>query len=205
MRVYILQHAAARKIVGFSPIEPRMIDIQIKSYGARDLEEAKIMEIKSYLKCEMKILSSIIDQLNIVRIFPPAKENWNVLYVEFSSDKEVDIVFNHTRAITKNDHKVIRYTPKQMFDRFKAVQNLAYNIRKEEGLKTRVKIGLTDFLLSTRSPNSPVWHTRSLPTDLPAIDLSQSFHPPASPPPGRPNPQVSVTDLSPSKTDSASA
>ena len=100
--------AAARKIVGFSPIEPRMLDIQIKSYGARDLEEAKIMEIKSYLKCEMKILPSIIDQLNIVRIFPPAKENWNVLYVEFSSDKEVDIVFNHTRAITKNDHKVIR-------------------------------------------------------------------------------------------------
>ena len=31
-----------------------------------------------------------------------------------------------------------------MFDRYKAVQNLAYNIRKEEGLKTRVKIGLND-------------------------------------------------------------
>ena len=33
--------ASARKIVGFSPIEPRMLDMQIKSYGARDIEEAK--------------------------------------------------------------------------------------------------------------------------------------------------------------------
>ena len=190
--------AAARKIVGFSPIEPRMLDMQMKSYGARDIEEAKLMEIKSYLKCEMKILPSIIEQLNIVRIFPPAKENWNVLYVEFGSDKEVDIVFNHTRAITKTDHRVIRWTPKQMFDRYRAVQTMAYNIRKTEGLKTRVKIGVSDFLLCTRSPTSPVWHTRSLPNDLPAIDLSQSLPTPTSPPPGRPNSQVTGSTSTPS-------
>ena len=116
------------------------------------------------------------------RIFPPVKENWNVLYVEFGSDKEVDIVFNHTKAITKKDHRVIRWTPKQMFDRFRAVQTMAYNIRKEEGLRTRVKIGINDFLLCTRSPTSPVWHTRSLPNNLPAIDLSQSLSTPVSPP-----------------------
>ena len=178
--------AAARKVVGFSPIEPRMLDIQIQSYGAKNMEEAKLMEIKSYLKCEMKILPSVIEQLTFFRIFPPAKDDWRVLYVEFGSDKEVDLVFSHTRAIHKNDHRVIRWIPKQMFERFKAIQALAYKIRKEEGLKTRVKIGTSDFLLSTRTPTSPVWHFRKLPDNLPTINMDEFQSSSTSPAPGRP-------------------
>ena len=96
--------APARRVVGFTPIEPRMIELQIQSYGAKDTEEAKIMEIKSYLKCEMKMKPSDIDKLDIVKIFPPAKENWNVLYVEFGSDYQVDMLFSHTRNMVKQDH-----------------------------------------------------------------------------------------------------
>ena len=47
--------ASARKVLGFSPIEPRMLDLQINSYGAKDIEEAKLMEVKNYLKCELKM------------------------------------------------------------------------------------------------------------------------------------------------------
>ena len=39
----------ARKIIGFTPIEPRMIELQKTAFGARDTEEAMLMEIKSYL------------------------------------------------------------------------------------------------------------------------------------------------------------
>ena len=52
--------AAARKVVGFASIEPSMLDIQMSGYGARDLEEAMLLEVKSYLKCEMKVLPSVI-------------------------------------------------------------------------------------------------------------------------------------------------
>ena len=52
----------ARKIVGFSPIEPRMLDIQMRAYGAQNVEEAMIMEVKSYLKCEMKVPQSEIER-----------------------------------------------------------------------------------------------------------------------------------------------
>ena len=72
--------SSARKIIGLSPIEPRMLELQMQSYGARNIEEAKLMEVKSYLKCEMKLRSADIQKLNIVNIFPPAKEKWNVLY-----------------------------------------------------------------------------------------------------------------------------
>ena len=44
---------AARKVIGLTPIEPRMLEIQMRSYGAKTKEEAMLMEVKNYLKCEM--------------------------------------------------------------------------------------------------------------------------------------------------------
>ena len=166
--------ASARKIVGFTPINSRMLEMQMESYGAKDLEEANLMEVKSYLKCEMKVLPSVIEKLKFVRIFPPAKEDWNVLYVEFESEKEVDLIFNHTSSIMRPDHRVIRWIPRQMFERFKAIQSLAFKIRKEEGLKTRVKIDHVDFQLSVRAQTSSRWCCRKLPNELPEFDLEQN-------------------------------
>ena len=166
--------ALSRKIVGFTPINSRMLEMQMESYGAKDIEEAKLMEVKSYLKCEMKVLPSVVEKLNFVRIFPPAKEDWNVLYVEFESEREVDLIFNHTSSMTRPDHRVIRWIPRQMFVRFKAIQALPYKIRKEEGLKTRVKIDHVDFQLSVRAQTSSRWCYRKLPDELPEFDLDQN-------------------------------
>jgi hypothetical protein len=165
--------AAARKVIGFSPIGSRMLELQMNSYGARDMEEAKLMEVRSYLKCEMKMLPSAIDNLDIIRIFPPAKQEWNVLYVEFGSENQVDTIFSYTKNMVKKDHRVIRWIPKQMYDRYRAVEGLAYRLRQEEGLKTRVKLGRTDLVLSTRQPESSVWYNRILPNNLPEVNLEQ--------------------------------
>ena len=94
--------AGARKIVGFAPIEPRMLTMQIESYGAKDQAEAMQMEIKSYLKCEMKMLPSEIEKLDIMEIFsPPGQKDWDTLYVEFGNEYQVDKVFQHTKYIRK--------------------------------------------------------------------------------------------------------
>ena len=76
----------ARRIIGLTPIEPRMLDIQVKSYGAKNMEEAMLLEVKSYLKCEMKVKPTELEKLDIVRIFPPAKESWDTLYAEFRKE-----------------------------------------------------------------------------------------------------------------------
>ena len=126
---------AGRRVVGFTPIEPRMLDLQIQSYGARNMEEAMLMEIKSYLKCEMKVKPSEIEKLDIVRIFHPAKENWNVLHVEFGSEYQVDKLFSYTRGMVKQDHMVVRWYPRQMYDRYRAAESIAYEIRKKTELQ----------------------------------------------------------------------
>ena len=179
--------SSARKVVGLTPIEPRMLEMQMENYGAKDMEEAKIMEIKSYLKCEMKMRSSDIAKLDFNRIFPPAKENWNVLYVELGSDYQVDMVMSHTRYMVKHDHRVVRWYPRQMYSRYRAVEAIAYDIRKNLKHKTRVKVGRDDIELSTREADSTVWRRQVLPSSLPEFEMA-GFGPSmaSSPPPGRP-------------------
>ena len=182
----------ARKIIGFTPIKPRMIKLQKTAFGARDTEEAMLMEIKSYLKCEMKVKPSDIDKVDIVKIFPPAKEDWNTLYVEFGSESEVDKLFRYTRVMCKPDHRLVRWIPKELYERFRALESKAYNLRenmKSQGtkVKTRVKVGRRDLEFSVKFPNSG-WKTELLPDGLPEIDLEAGRKPSltSSPPPGRP-------------------
>ena len=76
-----------------------------------------------------------------------------------------------------------------MYQRFSALQTVAYKMRKNDGVKTRVKIGQSDFELSIREQGSSFWQRCVLPTDLPKIEttnLFSSLQNSTSPPPGRP-------------------
>ena len=88
--------------------------------------------------------------------------------MEFGNEYQVDTIFSYTKNIINKDHRVVRWIPWQMYDRFRAMEGLAYKLR-QDGLKTRVKIGRTDLLLNTRDPSLPVWSNRKLPNNLPAI------------------------------------
>ena len=66
----------------------------------------------------MKVLPSEIEKLDIVRIFPPSgQDDWNILYVEFGSEFQVDKVFQHTKYMKKQDHRVIHWFPREMKER----------------------------------------------------------------------------------------
>ena len=197
-----------RKIIGFTPIEPRMLELQIQSFGAKSEEEAMRMEIHSYWKCEMKIKPSEIEKVEIVRIFHPSKEDWDTLYVEFKNEVDVDKIFGYTRVMVKKDHRVVRWFPTEMFERYRAVEKIAFDMREEKKklgikLQTRVKIGKYDIELKYRLPDS-YWRDQPLPGDLPKIDPGARARPvmSASPPPGRPGrAPTSPTSSRPSRAD----
>ena len=186
--------AGARKVIGLTPIEPRMIEMQIKSYGAKDTAEAMLMEVQSYLKCEMKMYPSEISKLDIVKIFPPPghDDDWKTLYVEFDNEYQVDKVFQHTKYMIKRDHRVLHWFPQEMKERRHAIEKIAYDIREAgranmNRIGTRLKVGKDDIELSTKLPTGK-WKRELLPPDLPAIDLQYNPSPVGvtSPPPGRP-------------------
>ena len=89
----------------------KMLQLQMKSYSAKNMNEAMLMEVKSYLKCEMKERPSDIEKLDIVKIYPPAKEDWNVLHVEFGNEYQVDKLFGYTKWMV-GDNRMVRWYPK---------------------------------------------------------------------------------------------
>ena len=94
-----------------------------------------------------------------------------------------------------------RWIPRRMYERFSALQNVAYHMRKNDNVKTRVKIGQSDLELSIREQGSSFWRKCQLPDHLPEISenlFSSSRTGSVSPLPGRPGrphgPAVSVSD-----------
>ena len=141
----------------------------------------------------MKLKSWPFERLNFVRIFPPNKEDWNTLYVEFGSEHEVNMIYKHTRVMVKQDHNVVRWYHKELFERFQALDSISYSMReemKQKGirLRTRVTVGKNDLEFSTKMPGGR-WKYQPLPAGLPKIDLECASRPSltSSPPPGRPD------------------
>ena len=140
-----------------------------------------------HMSNKLRMLPSEVEKLDIRRIFPSARENWKILYVELGSDHEVDTIFRHTRNMVNKDHRVIPWVPRQMYDRFRAVESIAYAFRRNQNHKTRVKVGRDDLELCTREPGSSIWKKQELPENLPKFEIAEIRHALASsPPPGRP-------------------
>ena len=107
-----------------------------------------------------------------MNVFHPAKDDWNTLYVELGSEKEVDHLYTYTRHINKQDHRVFPYIPKELYRRYRAAESYMYTVRHEKKVKTKVRIGAEDFILSTKAPGCSYWRMCPLPSDLPSIDLN---------------------------------
>ena len=90
-----------------------------------------------------------------------------MLYVELGTEHQVDSLFSYTKMIRNKENRVTRWIPKQMYSRYRELEKVAYSIRREEHLK----IGLTDFELSTIDTRSAVWKRCSLPANLPKINV----------------------------------
>ena len=143
----------------------------MQSYGAKDIEEAMLMEVKNYLKCEMKVKPSVVEGLDIVKVFHPAKDDWKTLYVELGHELEVDLLYTYTKNITKQDHRVFPYIPKEMYRRYRGAESFLYSVRQNNRVRTKVKVGVDDLMLATKVHGSTFWKNCSLPDNLPPIDL----------------------------------
>ena len=190
------EEEAVRKIfktsnitLGLSPISKDMIEEEVNKQMTvtgleRDKVEAKVLKeaVKDFLIMEMKVKEDHFEKLGIVRIFAPKKVDWNTLYVVMENIEQADWVLYHSRYLPKVEKgqvqaKVLKYIPRQLFDRWNALQAYAYNIRKDSNWEVQTKIihGKDDFHLQTRHKNGDIklWsNDLKLPDNLPKIELS---------------------------------
>ena len=182
----VLQNA--KKVLGFSPITIEDISHLKAQHGTDDDARAMHLSIKEFLSLEMKVPSTVLDTINILNVFPPAKNptNWKTLYAEFPDSATTDLINQYARNLLPG-RSVSIYVPHSLFPRFAAVRDIEHSYRNGDiKHKTRIKYGTSDFVLivKPRDTNSS-WTYVSL-SSLPPLQLSMfDGNLTSSPPPGR--------------------
>ena len=204
----------ARRVLGFKPIDKvhveqcmRRVEQDNENLSNKDAwEKAKEKAVSEFLKYEMKMKQDDIEQLETVMIYPPAKEEWNVLYVEFENVEMVNFVMSFAQSMRKGEKEnrpsVEKYIPMELFKRYSAIEKIAYKIRQESNFQTatNVSFGEKDFFLKSRPKEihpggrRTPWHQLEaikLPEDIPQFELHLVRKVPQSPrspgqAPGRP-------------------
>ena len=175
----------ARRIVGLKPIDKRHVEHTKKRLeeleGETEEEKekrAKKEAVMFFLKAEMKMKENDLKELEIVKIFAPAREEWNTLYVELASWEQASFLLSFTtflrRGTTGEDRlEVIKYIPRDLFARFKAITALGNQARLDSGktVNFRVSFGIEDFILQQKPRGSQGWGPPlPLPSHLPAFE-----------------------------------
>ena len=178
----------AKQILGFSPIKAEDISFLKDRNLVDDEQEAMKMAILEFLVYEMKVPKSITDNIVLKKVFPPAKQptGWSTLYAEFADYSDSDLVNQYATNLLPGRSLSI-YVPHSLWPRFQVLNNIAHGYRNGPiKHKTKIKYGLTDFVLlvKPKDQNTPWTYPR---LDLPPLRLSAyDGNPSSSPPPGRP-------------------
>ena len=177
----------AKQILGFSPIKPEDITFLKEKNSIDDDIEAMKAAVVEFLTLEMKIPNSVTDKMVITRVFPPAKQptGWSTLYAEFEDPSLPDLINQYVTSLLPG-RSVSIYVPHSLWPRFQVINNVAHGYRNGPVKhKTKIKYGLTDFVLLVKPRDQNVaWTYPSL--DLPPLRLSDyTGKPSSSPPPGR--------------------
>ena len=96
----------SRRIIGLQTIYPEGVNRQFCMNGAKDEDEAKMFAVKEFLRCEMKIKDHVFNEMKIEKIFPPAKESWDKLYVQFSSSLSVNTIYRYAKYSGRDQYLV---------------------------------------------------------------------------------------------------
>ena len=130
--------------------------------------------VLKFLSSEMKLPQSFTESLNIVRAFTPAKlhEGWSTIYAEFEDNITADMIQQH--AVNLRPGKSLSlYVPRSLYPRFWAVNEIAHSCRNGSTKhKTRVKYGVSDFVLIIKPRDSRGPWTYAPLDAFPALKLS---------------------------------
>ena len=136
----------------------------------------------------MNIKSHVLATLSIENIFTPASENFNTVYVTFSSITEANTVYSYSRNM-RREVTVGIFVPKEWQERLKALNHIAYGLRfppsGQAKFNTRIKWGNSDLVLYKKEPGTRVWSVVNIRKPLPPIDMCAVENPKMSPAPGR--------------------
>ena len=195
----------ASKIAGFKPIEHRDILRLKRMEDIEDEEVAKRMCLKEFWRCEMRIPTTVVEELldDIVKVWNPSVPDWDKLYVEFKDERSVKVCFSYCKHMKNKESQILQFFPPEFRDQLKVLDSISYKLRKPEEpngvkFKTRYRFGKFGLELEKRHPEQRSWTTANV-HNLPPVDPNPvpQADPSDSPPHSRPRQRQSKRTRSP--------
>ena len=166
----------ARTIIGIGPISPA----EIEDTGGNTPEDKLFIAAVDYLRKEIGVKNSEIEDADITEVFPAEDPSLQRIYVKFSSREQAELCLHLTRRLKKPELNVVLFIPSQFKQRFNALRNEDYRLRRLTNPlhKTRIEFSDDDLILYA----CPIGHYRFdqyVVHGLPAVDLAPvRTHPP---------------------------
>ena len=188
----------ARTILGIGPISCHHIEA---AEGETEEQRVKAAVI-DFLRNEIGVKESEIGDSDIIEVFPANDPDLQPVYVRFSTKEHALLCLDLTRRLRKPELQVVLYIPKEFRNRFHAMKNEDYRLRKLTQPQHKTRIAYTDSDLALYT--CPLGHFRYSPypiPDLPAVDLA----PDRTPPKGRKTKRPRDDSISPLGCDKKNA
>ena len=152
-------YSLARRCLGFSPITSKDIDKYSSCYPELTNPEERFQKlgkdcVKDFLYQELDLSETVAGDIRIKSVFYPASGIASgILYAEFQSEGEVEMIKKNAKYLRTTNNvraKLHNYVPKSLFNRYRAVEEKAFQIRSgDRTMATRVWIN-GDFELRKR-------------------------------------------------------
>ena len=181
-----------RRTIGIGPISEEWIQDVMEEQGISSHGEGVQATVNEFLKYELSMPPEAIKELTITRIFHlPGEGQKEKVFIEFTKDYMPKIMFRYIAKLSK-ELNMFNYIPEEFMDRWKVLNNLAFQLRHAEpAFKTKIRWGGEDLVLERKLKLRPKDAFRLVTvTDLPAVNLNPPPllpRPTTSPAPGRPD------------------
>ena len=143
----------SRRTIGLNRIDEKDIKrMYSEAYGgASTREEARILAVKEFMLCELKISRKDQEHMEIEDIFEKRSEELDTLYVRFKHRSSLSRIFETVKFLTNGRSNLVTYIPREFQERFKSLNELLKPVRLEgRGWRTRVKMGQQDLTVSKK-------------------------------------------------------
>ena len=176
--------AEAKKIIGFSPINNSDLERLKLKHGIVSDPEAMVEAVREFLKLEMIASDDFISTVSIEKAFPSRQSSLNRVYVKFTDQRAIDYVWSLAKNLN-TDAKVMQWIPPQFYQRFRAIDEAAFHLRKgPQKYKSSIRFGKNDLIFKKRAQFGS-WTIEAM-DSFPPIELSaKALLPSSSPPQGR--------------------
>ena len=171
--------ADARTVIGIGPIDKT----DFEHFGQANVETAIRMAAIEALRLELNIKDHEIGDNDIASTFLPKGEpKIPRVYIKFHQQQHAELCLRLAKGLKNPEIKVFRYFPRQLQSRVRALENVAYPLRKFSNPPFKTEVVYTDSDVQLLvCPKGQVRYYPYCVTDLPPIDMA----PIRSPPPGR--------------------